>query len=163
MAAARVGRVRVGAVVVTLAVGVALAGGSVLAGCGGTPAGIGTQMTDWARSTGFTATLARLRGDLGNAGRLGPGKTLRTVCDALVTDALNAHEQLPAPDHQLTGLLDTAYAAAGSSGRDCFDGAGGDGALLARAATERTDALAGLVRAEARYDAVTSTLPGSSS
>ncbi len=158
---------------------IVLAGGLALLGCG-SPYGGGTpaqQVTSWSASTGFLSTLARLRADLArmadlssttpptpaSTGQRARGGVLRTVCDVLVTDSLAANEQLPAPDASLTSALSDAYDHAGAAGHDCFHGAAGDRALLARAGRERVAALAGLVRAEARYDALTSTLPRSAS
>jgi hypothetical protein len=147
------------------AVPLALVAGLTLLGCG-SPYGGGSpaqQVTAWAKSTGFGASLARLRGDLAHVSSSAPGPSLRTACDVLVTDTLGANQQLPTPDGALTGALADAYAKAGAAGRDCFRGAAGDQALLGRAAAERAEALAALVRAEARFDALTSPLPGSSS
>lgn len=148
------------------AVPVVLVSGLALLGCGG-PYGNGSpaqQVTEWARSTAFLSTLTRVRADLAHVPTSAPvaasPAALRTACDVLVTDSLAANEQLPTPDDALTAALSGAYAKAGAAGHDCFRGAAGDQVLLARAAAERTAALAGLVRGEARYDALTSSLPG---
>lgn len=149
------------------AVPVVLVSGLALLGCGG-PYGNGSpaqQVTEWARSTAFLSTLSRVRADLAHvpsSATSAPSApaALRTACDVLVTDSLAANEQLPTPDDALTAALSDAYAKAGAAGHDCFRGAAGDEALLARAAAERAAALAGLVRGEARYDALTSSLPG---
>lgn len=141
------------------------ASGLALLGCGG-PYGGGTpaeQVRMWAASTAFGQTLASLRGDLAHIVVPGAAAATRTACDVLVTDSLAANEQLPTPDDALTSALSRAYATAGAAGHDCYRGADGNEALLARARGERTEALAGLVRAEARYDALVSALPGSGS
>lgn len=152
---------------VVRAVPVVLVSGLVLVGCAG-PYGNGSpaqQVTNWARSTSFVSTLARLRSDLAHVpSSASPSSSvssaaLRTACDVLVTDSLAANEQLPTPDDALTAALADAYAKAGAAGHDCFRGAAGDPALLARAGAERSAASTGLVRAEARYDALTSRLP----
>ena len=142
-----------------------LVSGVALAGCA-SPYGSGPpsrQLATWASSSSFTVSLARLRADLrriGTPATAGAAAT-RTACDVLVTDALAANQQLPTPDGPLTTLLSAAYTDAAAAGRDCFHGAGGDSALASRSAGERARALAGLVRAEARFDALTSSLPGS--
>jgi hypothetical protein len=140
----------------------------MLAGCG--PSGAGTtlaqQVTNWATSTGFPAAARGLRGDITNIEKAPaglPAKALRTYCDVLVTDALSANQNLPSPDRTLTELLSTAYTAAGTAGRDCFSGAGGDTQLLAHSATERTQAGRDLIKAQARYEFVTSGLSGTTS
>ena len=139
---------------------VLLAAGCALAGCGagGSPA---QQLARWADGSGFVQTLARLRGDLARVGAPAAPGAVRTTCDVLVTDSLTANEQLPTPDDRLTALLSSAYTAAAGAGHDCFAGAGGDAALLARAASQRDVARRDLVEAEARYDAVSSPLPRS--
>jgi hypothetical protein len=140
----------------------------VLAGCGASVAGttLAQQVTSWASSTGFPAAARGLRADIAAIQKAPTGlptKALRTYCDVLVTDALQANQNLPTPDRTLTDLLSTAYTVAGTAGRDCFSGAGGDSALLARSSTERTRADRDLIKAQARYDFVTSGLSGAPS
>lgn len=133
------------------------------AACGNGSASVAQQLTSWAQSTDFSSTLSAVRGDLAAEAQYAaagaPATHARTVCDVLVTDTLHANEQLPTPDSTLTGLLGRAYDAAASAGHDCYDAAGADSPKLAAAATLRTTALGLLIRAEARYDQLTSTLP----
>jgi hypothetical protein len=132
-----------------------VAAGSVLVACGAGPSSLGAQVQRWADAAGFAGTLRQLRVDLRRVATVsaeGAGER-RTVCDVLVTDALSDNEQLPTPDRTLTALLARAYGSAASSGRSCFSGASLDQAqAAARTATDE------LVQAEARYDALTSTL-----
>jgi hypothetical protein len=136
-----------------------LTAGTVLGACGGTPATVGHQLQSWATGAGWPASARTLHGDLArlsDVGSDGPGAR-RTVCDVLVTDALSANEQLPTPDGELTSLLSRGYAPAAAAGRACFaDAAGLPGAIV-----EGRRAASYLVRAQARYDALTSTLPSS--
>lgn len=137
-----------------------LAAGLTLAACTSSPADTAHQVQAWATSTGFSAALRQLRGDLSRLSGLAAegGGTRRTVCDVLVTDALNDNQQLPAPDTTLTSLLSAAYSEAAGAGRDCFTTATG----LSAAQAEGAAAGRQLTRAEARYDALTSDLGVSS-
>ncbi|MHB8682452.1 MAG: hypothetical protein ACYDA2_10225 [Acidimicrobiales bacterium] len=139
-------------------------GGLVLAACSGATASLERQVAAWAQSTSFSADLSRLRGDLTHVDALQnqAGAAMRTECDVLVTDTLDANQQLPTPDQQLTTLLEDGYSAAGNAGHECFTAAAGDVALLARSASERAAARTDFVKAEARYDAIVSTVPGTS-
>ena len=143
----------------SLAAPVLLAAGCALAGCGGSAGSPAQQLTRWADSSGFVQTLARLRGDLARVGAPASPGAVRTACDVLVTDSLTANEQLPTPDDRLTALLSSAYSSAAGAGHDCYSGAGGDASLLASATRRRDAALRELVKAEARCDAVSATLP----
>ncbi|HZU78344.1 MAG TPA: hypothetical protein VE991_00400 [Acidimicrobiales bacterium] len=137
---------------------------ALLAGCGGGGGTPAQQVANWASSTGFSASLRTIRGDLVDVARLtaAAGKPLHTACDALVTDTLSANEQLPTPDTTLTSLLSKAYDSAAGAGRDCYAGAanGAAGPLVQRSVSERQAAETQLVAAEARYDALVSSLPG---
>jgi hypothetical protein len=140
----------------------------VLVGCGSSGAGttLAQQVTNWATATGFPAAARGIHGDIANLEKAPPRlpvKALRTYCDVLVTDTLSANQNLPSPDRTLTDLLSTAYTEAATAGRDCFSGAGGDARLLARSSTERTRADRDLIKAQARYDFVTSGLSGTRS
>ena len=138
--------------VVVLAAGLAM---SACGGAGGTPA---QQARNWVDTTGWTATLGQLQGDLAKVVAMGPatsGPVRRTVCDVLVTDALSANQQLPTPDVRFTGLLSAAYTTAATAGRHCF--AGGPGTAAAPA--EARAAARSLREADARYDELTSSLP----
>jgi hypothetical protein len=121
---------------------------------------VGQQARAWADSTGWPSTVRQLQGDLRRLSGLGQDTAgvRRTVCDVLVTDALAANQQLPTPDRALTGFLSDAYTSAAAAGRDCFNGSVPVETATARAAGAAAD----LVRAQARYDSLTSTLPGAS-
>jgi len=134
--------------------------GLVAAACSSSDKTVGQQARAWAASTGWAATVRQLQGDLHRLSGLGEDTAgvRRTVCDVLVTDALSANQQLPTPDRALTGFLSDAYTAAADAGRDCFKGSVPVETATARAASAAAD----LVRAQARYDSLTSTLPGAS-
>ena len=129
--------------------------GLVLAACGSQYSGstLSEQVTSWASTTGFSAAVSTVQGDIRRIDALPePSGALKTDCDVLVTDTLSANENLPTPDQTLTNLLSTAYAVAGSAGHDCFSGGA---RLLARSATARVTARRDLIKSLARYDAVT--------
>jgi len=138
---------------------VALCGaGALAAGCSSGDGTLSQQVRSWAGNSGWTSTMATMSGDLGRLSSIqseSPG-VRRTVCDVLVTDALNSNQQLPTPDASLTELLSQAYTRAGDAGRDCYAG----GARLALAPAEQHQAQRLLVEAEARYDSITSSLGG---
>lgn len=127
--------------------------------CGTSATPLSQQVRAWARNTGWTTTAQQLQGDLRRLAGLSQasGGARRTVCDVLVTDALSANQQLPTPDPTFTALLSAAYSSAADAGRRCYGGPVPVGAGAPGAA-----AAAALVRAQARYDALTSTLPGAS-
>jgi hypothetical protein len=138
---------------------VALAGlGFVLSACGGTGSGktLDAQVTNWASTAGFSASVSHLQADLRqiDAGAGRPA-TIATYCTVLVTDALIANGNLPTPDQSLTNLLSTAYSEAGDAGHDCAKGAGSGSRLLSRSTAERVKTRMDLIRALARFDAVT--------
>jgi len=132
--------------------------GLVLAACGSTFPGntLAEQVSGWAKTTGFSAQVSTVQGDLRRIAVAGqsPG-SVRTVCDVLETDVLAANQNLPTPDHALTTFLSDAYSAAGTAGRDCFSSAGGSTRLTAAALAQRTTARRDLIKALARYDSLT--------
>jgi hypothetical protein len=131
-----------------------------LSGCGSPSTTVGQQVRAWAQSSGWEGSVSQLRGDLDRVPGLsaqGPGAR-RTVCDVLVTDALAANQQLPTPDRTLTQLLSEAYGAAANAGRECFSGS----VPLSRATAGAAAAATMLVRAQARFDSLTSSLAGAS-
>lgn len=139
-----------------LAVTVVVAlGAGVLGACG--PGGsLAQQVREWATSSGWQASVSELRGDLGRLPAITSESAgvRRTACDVLVTDALNANEQLPTPDQALTSLLSKAYSAAADAGRHCYSG----GPEVSAVPAEQQAAARALVQAQARYDELTSTL-----
>jgi len=131
--------------------------GAVIGACGGPPATVSQQLRSWAAGAGWPANVRTVSGDLAGLPAVGsdsPGAR-RTFCDVLVTDALSANEQLPTPDGELTSLLSQGYTAAAAAGRACFAGS----AEVPGAVSQGRRAASALVRAEARYDALTSRLP----
>jgi hypothetical protein len=145
----------------TRAVGAAaaLACGVLVVGCGSPYAGatVGAQVQSWIRATGFAAALGTLRADarrITTVETRRDTKALHTDCDVLVDDALNANQQLPAPDSELTGLLSDAYAAAAQAGRRCATVAADDTTALAGVHTQLGRAAAGYIKAQARIDVV---------
>lgn len=132
--------------------------GTVAAACGGSGGTLAQQVRTWASGASWSSTTNELTGDLERLSDLGSDNAgaRRTACDVLVTDALNANQQLPTPDSTLTSLLSEAYTDAADAGRDCFAG----GSRLASATTQQEAAQRNLVRAQARYDDLTSSLTG---
>ncbi len=100
--------------------------GLVLAACGSTFSGttLAQQVTSWATTSGFSASVGTLQGDIRriDAGAETTRPSLSTDCDVLVTDTLSANQNLPTPDQTLTNLLSAAYSVAGTAGHDCFSG-----------------------------------------
>lgn len=130
------------------------------AACSSSGGPLGQQARAWAQTTGWAATVRQLQDDLHRLSGLGQDTAgaRRTVCDVLVTDALSANQQLPTPDRALTRFLSDAYASAADAGRGCFSGS----VPLATTTARADSAAADLVRAQARYDSLTTTLPGAS-
>jgi hypothetical protein len=133
--------------------------GLLLAACGTTYAGstLSQQVTSWATSTGFSAGVSTIQGDIrridADLRDTQTAALLKADCDVLVNDALMANQNLPTPDQTLTDLLSTAYSVAGEAGHDCLAGEGSR--LLAHSATERLTARRDLIKALARFDSVT--------
>ena len=137
----------------------------VLASCGSPFPGrtLGDQVHSWATTTGLAGSLSTLRADARRVAELEARHepvAVRTDCDVLVNDALNANQNLPSPDATLTKILSDAYASASAGGRLCLLGTMDD---QARAAADLATAASGYVKAEARLDALDATGPGSSS
>lgn len=129
--------------------------GIPLAACAQYGGTVAQQVAQWSTMTQFPTEAAALRGDIARIDDLGSDSVAgieRTDCDVLVTDALTANQNLPAPDAALTGLLSRAYSLDGEAGRDCLSGADGNASLLARSADERVAGTRELVKAMARID-----------
>jgi hypothetical protein len=132
--------------------------GLLLAACGSTFSGttLSQQVTSWSTTAGFSASVSTLQGDIRRVDAVQHDPAdLPADCNLLVIDALSANQNLPTPDQTLTSLLSTAYSVAGDAGHSCLSGAGDGTRLLARSATERTAAQRDLIKALARFDAVT--------
>jgi len=142
----------------------------LLAACGSTYSGstLAQQVMSWAKSTGFSADVSTVQGDIRLVDSLSSGsqsagsqsagsqaKAIKTACAVLVQDTLTANGYLPTPDQTLTNLLSTAYSKAGAAGHDCYSGAGHENDPLSRSATERVTARHDLIKALARFDLVT--------
>jgi hypothetical protein len=132
---------------------------------------VGQQVHSWATTSPdpkFAAAMSTLKSDLRDVALLEAQANygaLKAECDAMVTDALEANQNLPTPDTKLTSLLSNAYNSAVSSGDDCFCAAGGTpcragahskSAYLARSAREASSAERGFIAAEARVDELSS-------
>jgi hypothetical protein len=133
---------------------------ALVAACGTTFSGstLAEQVTNWAKSTMFSSELSTVQGDIRRIDAVEATShtaPLKADCDVLVQDSLIANQNLPSPDLTLTDLLSTAYSVAGEAGHDCLSGAGGATQLLGRSARERDTARHDLIKALARFDAVT--------
>jgi len=133
---------------------------ALVAACGNTFSGstLAEQVTNWAKSTMFSSEVSTVQGDIRRIDAVEATShttPLKTDCDVLVQDSLIANQNLPSPDPTLTDLLSTAYSVAGEAGHDCLTGAGGAPQLLARSARERDTARHDVIKALARFDAVT--------
>jgi hypothetical protein len=141
-----------------VALGAVVAGGALGMACSTQYSGtLAQQFGEWSSMTQFPSEAKALQTDFRNFAVLGahpaPG-VLRTSCDVMVTDALNANQNLPTPDSRVTDLLSDAYNLFGESGRNCLSGADGNAVLLARAQGQRVDAAHDLIKALAAIDAL---------
>jgi hypothetical protein len=132
--------------------------GLVLAACGTTYSGrtLSAQVTSWAKTAGFSSSVNELQGDIRQIDAVADHPpAMATYCTVMVNDALIANGNLPTPDQALTDLLSTAYSEVGDAGHDCSKGAGSGNRLLTRSTAERVKARMDLIKALARFDAVT--------
>jgi hypothetical protein len=135
-----------------------VAGGALSLACSTQYSGtLAQQVNEWSTMTQFPSAASALQSDFRDFNKLGahvaPG-VLRTYCDVMVTDALNANQNLPTPDAQVTDVLADAYNLAGESGRNCLSGANGNTVLLMRAQRQRVTAAHELIKALATIDAL---------
>jgi hypothetical protein len=138
-----------------MALGVVVVTGILSSACAQYSGTLASQVSQWSTMTQFPSQSSTLQGDIRHIDSLGPHPdpgVLRTLCDVLVTDSLNANQNLPTPDNTLTGLLSDAYSLDGAAGRNCFSGAGGNATLLARSSTGRAAGRREMVKALARID-----------
>jgi len=84
---------------------------------------------------------------------------IREVCALLSNDSQTGIGNLPTPDDTLTNDLNNAYMEGTAAGDDCYKGADGDAALLAKSAAERTRTVALLGIAVQRMAAVMGRTP----
>jgi hypothetical protein len=108
---------------------------------GGTP---GQRLADWAAATGLGQSVGTLHDDGVDlqkvlADHRGTG-AVHTVCGVLSTDAESANSSLPSPDTTVTQLLAKAYSLEFDAGNDCYKAGATDQTLLAKSASERTEA-----------------------
>ncbi len=141
-----------------VALSAVVAGGAFAMACSSQYSGtLAQQVNEWSTMTQFPSEASALQDDYQNFNELGahlaPG-VLRTYCDVMVTDALNANQNLPTPDTQVTDLLSDAYNLFGESGRNCLSGANGNTALLGRAQSQRVAGAHQLIKARAVIDAL---------
>jgi hypothetical protein len=158
----RGGRRRPGAAVAVAAC--ALLGAAALGGCAGaeqtgTPAHRVATWVDGGGGSGIGNVEVAIRNvDLALSKHDQPA-AIREVCSLLSNEAQTSIGNLPAPDDALTTQLDDAYTVATSAGDDCYQGAGGDAALLARSARERVRAVSLLAVAVDHIRSVTGHTP----
>jgi len=165
------GRRVVGAVAGALLAGV-LAAGCAGAGETGT---LSQRVRSWVSASAMGSDVGTVVGDIRSVDeveRLHRGvDALHTVCSALSIDAEAGNQELPAPVTALTDSLSSGYQLAYNAGNACYDGAGGNAALLARSATDRARAVVLFDRAVAEVRATsgmsvsttTTTTPGGNS
>jgi hypothetical protein len=124
------------------------------------------RVTTWVNGSGGGASIGTLRADVANVdyvlARHEPAGSVRTACALLTNDAETAIGNLPTPDTQLTGELNTAYTDAAAAGDDCYAGATGNTALLDRSARERSKLTPLIATAVDRVVAVTGRTPSTS-
>lgn len=130
------------------------------AGLSGTPS---QRVTSWLSASDNGASIGAVTDDIhavdAGLAQHQPAGAIRTLCAVLTTDAQSGNSVLPTPDTQLTNDLSDAYNDAYAAGNDCYSGAGGNAALLAKSATLRRETLAELQAAVARVTAITGAVP----
>jgi hypothetical protein len=109
------------------------------------------QLKSWVQGTNLGQSIGTVVGDAARvraalAAHRGSG-VVHTDCGVLLTDAQQANGELPTPDTQLTDLLSSGYALAYDAGYDCYNSAGTNAALVAKASRERIEAEAKLQQA----------------
>ena len=80
---------------------------------------------------------------------------LHTVCAVLYQEAQTANDNLPSPDTTVTQTLAHAYRLEYDAGQACYRGAGGNAALLAESAADRSRAITLFHRVLSRVALVT--------
>ena len=85
----------------------------------------------------------------------GSAADVRTDCVVLSNDTRGAYQLLPTPDQALTAGLDQALQLEQSAAGDCYQGAGGDAPVLARADAERARGAVALGAARSLYHRLT--------
>jgi len=130
------------------------------AGLSGTPA---QRMTSWLSASDNGASMGAVTDDIravdAGLAQHQPAGAIRTLCAVLATDAQAGNTDLPAPDSQVTDDLSDAYNDAYAAGNDCYSGAGGNAALLAKSAVLRRETLAELKVVVERITAISGVVP----
>jgi hypothetical protein len=104
------------------------------------------KMSAWVTGTAFGATIGTLTADNARVPEDVPNGTgaVHAACSTLLNDAQMAYAELPAPDPEVTTLLNDAYVLEQSSANDCYDAGTTNTKLLARSRREG-------IKAEALY------------
>jgi hypothetical protein len=150
---------RVGLVTLTA---VLVLGGVVLGGCaeGGSA---DQQVTSWINDQGGGSSIGNVEVDVRNVDlaiqQHNSPAAIREVCDLLSNDAQTGVGNLPSPDQELTEDLNNAFVKATAAGDDCYDGAAGNAALLARSTAERAQVATLFAIAVQRIEAITGKPP----
>ncbi len=143
-------------------------GAVALAGCSiqGQAAATGSQLASWMSSSAGGAAIGQTAADSRNIGftisHHDPASAVRAACALLTNDALTAIGNLPTPDDALTDDLNNAYQDASAAGDDCYKGASGNKALLARSASERAKFTSLMAIAVDRYEQIAGRPPSTS-
>jgi hypothetical protein len=143
-------------------------GAVMLAGCStqGGAAATGNEVANWMTSSAGGAAIGQTAADSRNIGftlsHHDPASAVRAACALLTNDALTAIGNLPTPDNALTDDLNNAYQDASAAGDDCYKGATGNKALLARSASERAKFVSLMAIAVDRYEVIAGHPPSTS-
>jgi hypothetical protein len=143
-------------------------GAAMMAGCSiqGQAAATGSQLASWmSSSSGGTAigqTAADSRNIAFTLSHHDAASAVRAACALLTNDALTAIGNLPTPDNALTDDLNSAYQTASAAGDDCYKGASGNKALLARSASGRARFTSLMAVAVDRYEEIAGHPPSTS-
>jgi hypothetical protein len=146
---------------VTLAA-VLVLGGAGLGGCaeGGTSA---QQVSSWVTDQGGGSSIGNVEVDARNVDlairQHDSAAAIREVCDLLANDGQTGVGNLPSPDQELTADLNNAFVDATEAGDDCYRGAAGNAALLARSTSERARLATLFSIVDQRIEAITGRTP----
>lgn len=112
----------------------------------GTPA---QRMSAWVKGTAFGQTVGTLIADNARVPKDVPNGSgaVHAACGTLLNDAQMAYAELPAPDPDVTDLLNNAYVLEQSAANDCYNAGSTNTTLLAKSRREG-------IKAEALYDQV---------
>jgi len=140
-------------------------GAAALGGCAGQeqsgdPA---QQVTTWVDQGGGGSSVGNLEVEARNIDLVlaqhNEAAAVREVCALLSNDSQSGIGNLPTPDQDLTVDLNNAYMEGTAAGDDCYKGADGSAALLAKSAAERTRMVSLLGIAVRRMRSVTGKTP----